>query len=370
MSNSNKQINRSKVTSTAISIFIVLAILITVAIPLVNTTNVSAATYSSELYDALKGKFPMVTYAMPASGASRVYAYSDSSLSTKQTNYYIDTFSDQIVINKISSDGKAVYVTYPSSSSSSGYRTKYFRTDDVIGLSSVSKKNYTATVSSTTYRLKSSSSVTSYGSIAKNDACIRLGNHKIGNYYSTVYPISSTTVNKVSGVKHKLALSKSSSSTTTTKTTTTTKGLLFPLKGSIARSSSVKTNGYYCDYITGGSKAVYAPTNGTVVFKQSSTNGVLTSYGNWIEFKSADNQYVIKLAHLNSFNNVALIIPATKTKQQSGSNQTKTLATRSVKQGDLLGYSGYTGNASGHHLHIEIKKNGTSINPITAFSAW
>lgn len=162
----------------------------------------------SATYVALKSKLPVVTYAMPLSGASKVYAYSSSSLKTKQTDYYISAFSDQIVITGMSVNGKAVKVTYPSSSASSGYRSKWFKADDILGLTTVDVNSYTATKSSTTYRMKSNSAVSSYGSIAKNDGCVRLGTHKIGTktYYPTVYNISSTTVNKVSKIKYKLAL--------------------------------------------------------------------------------------------------------------------------------------------------------------------
>lgn len=171
------------------------------------SVNVFAAT-SSDVYSKLKSKLPIVTYAMPLSGENKVYAYKDSSLKTKENSYYISTFSDQIVITEISSNGKAVKVTYPSSSASSGYRTKWFKADDILGLTNVDVNSYTASKVSTTYRMKSKSATTSYGSIAKNDSCVRLGTHKIGSttYYPTVYNISSTKVNKVSGIKNKLAL--------------------------------------------------------------------------------------------------------------------------------------------------------------------
>lgn len=139
----------------------------------------SAAT-SSTVATAVSNRLPLVTYAMPLSGASKVYSYSDSTLATKTTGYYIDSFKDQIVITKISSNGKALYVTYPSSSSGTGYRSRWFAADDILGLASVDVRYYTCSSKNTTYRMSSASSVTSYGSISKNDSCAMLGKHTVG----------------------------------------------------------------------------------------------------------------------------------------------------------------------------------------------
>lgn len=151
-------------------------------------------------------------------------------------------------------------------------------------------------------------------------------------------------------------------------------GLLFPLKGSITRSSNLKTNGYYCDYKTGGSVPVYAPADGTVVYKQIIHNGKLVSYGNLIEFTSADGVYTIRMAHLNSFEGVNLQVPSTETKKKSASEVSGEypveLAVKTVSRNQLLGYSGQTGNASGHHLHLEVLKNGKAVNPADVFKTW
>ena len=166
----------------------------------------------------------------------------------------------------------------------------------------------------------------------------------------------------------------SSSNSSSSSAASSVSGLMFPLKGSITRSSDLKTNGFYCDYKTGGSVPVYAPADGTVVYKQTVHDGKLMSYGNWIEFTSADGVYVIRMAHLDSFNGVALTIPSTQTKKVSASavsgEKTNDLATKTVSKGQLLGYTGQTGNASGHHLHLEVKKNGTAVNPTAVFTAW
>lgn len=171
---------------------------------------VSAAA-SDTVASSVSVKLPLVTSAMPISGASRVYSYSDSSLSTQITGYYIDTYIDQIVVTAISGNGKAVYVTYPSSSASSGFRSRWFAAEDILGIETVNIQTYTASANSTTYRLSSSSNVTSFGSIAANDECVCLGSRTVEGktYYPTIYPISSAAYNKVSGVKYKLALATS-----------------------------------------------------------------------------------------------------------------------------------------------------------------
>ena len=34
-----------------------------------------------------------------------------------------------------------------------------------------------------------------------------------------------------------------------------------------------------------------------------------------------------------------------------------------VNQGDVIGYVGSTGNSTGNHLHLEIRVNGTRVDP-------
>ena len=157
--------------------------------------------------------------------------------------------------------------------------------------------------------------------------------------------------------------------------TPTPNGLLFPLKGSITTSSNVKTKGYNCDYRAPSGTPVYAPTDGTVNFRQSyAVNyGKLASYGNNFVFTSSDGQYKITCAHLSSFNNVGLRYSQSLSYPCSASKykcSTISLGTRNVRKGDLIGYTGMTGNASGPHIHIEVTKNGTPVDLKAVFTTW
>ncbi len=154
-----------------------------------------------------------------------------------------------------------------------------------------------------------------------------------------------------------------------------TNTLLYPLKGSITRSSSVKTNGYYCDYVASSGTALYAPSNGTVAFKQcyATSYGKLASYGNYIDFTSSDGTYTVRCAHLSGFNGVVLQYTSSLSYPCGASKYTCksiTIKTKTVKQGELIGYTGSTGNASGPHMHLEVKKNGVAVNPTSVFTTW
>ena len=96
---------------------------------------------------------------------------------------------------------------------------------------------------------------------------------------------------------------------------------------------------------------LYACTDGTVTFDTQTSGNVNSGSdggygsGNYIYLHADDGNY-IKYCHLKSFNG------------KSG---------RRVKKGDLIGYSGNTGNSSGPHLHFEIRvgKNlmANAVNP-------
>ena len=166
----------------------------------------TSAASSQNVAQKVRSKLPIVTYASPVSGANKVYAYSDSSLSTKQTSYYIDSYKDKLVITDIRSDGQAVCVTYPTSNGNT--RTKWFRTDDILGINTVDIREYTSDSKYNVYRMASSGALASNGYISKDDSCISLGSHSVNgrNYYVTIYPVSNTTANGIKNIKHKIAL--------------------------------------------------------------------------------------------------------------------------------------------------------------------
>lgn len=311
----------------------------------------SAAT-SSALSDSVEANLPIVTYAMPLSGASRVYSYSSSSLTTRTTGYWIASYTDQIVITKISDNGKAVYVTYPSSSSSTGYRSRWFATDDILGVQSLSIYSYSATAKSTTYRMSSASAVRSYGSIAVNDGCVQLGSHTVGGktYYPTIYPISSTKVNGVSGVKHKLAMAATNAKTAQSSQVVVS-GWQWPMSG----FSTTQTFNHYsttraknnlrpvhCGIdMVSSDTTVRAAASGTVIYR-----GYSSGNGNHIVLEHTIGGVKVRTlySHLSSFQGCPAV-------------------GKTVSKGAQIGVMGNTGNSTAAHLHFAIY-TGSSTDPV------
>ncbi len=93
------------------------------------------------------------------------------------------------------------------------------------------------------------------------------------------------------------------------------------------------------DYAAQRGSPVRATGDGTVVF--SSRKG---GYGNLIEIKHSED-YSTRYAHLNKFHSRAKL-------------------NRKVKQGQIIGYVGSTGMATGPHLHYEFHVNGKHTDPL------
>lgn len=94
------------------------------------------------------------------------------------------------------------------------------------------------------------------------------------------------------------------------------------------------------DYAAGRGTPVRASGDGKIVFK-----GIKGGYGRTIIIKHG-SRYTTLYAHLNSYNR----------KIRNGGR---------VKQGQVIGYVGSSGLASGPHLHYEFRVNGVHRNPLT-----
>ena len=94
------------------------------------------------------------------------------------------------------------------------------------------------------------------------------------------------------------------------------------------------------DYAAARGTPVIATGDGTIIY--SSFKG---GYGNLIEIKHSED-YTTRYAHLQNF------------------HKRSTLGKR-VKQGQVIGYVGKSGMATGYHLHYEFHVNGKHTNPLT-----
>lgn len=153
---------------------------------------------------------------------------------------------------------------------------------------------------------------------------------------------------------------------------TSSGGLVSPVPAGAKFSKKSSDNGWtgYHDINRGVSTStpVYAVTGGTAYFYQCHTNGRLRSYGNYIRFVSADGTLEVRYAHLSRFNGVATPITADSAYPCSGAASKDLVGTLSVSAGQILGYVGTTGNSTGVHLHLEVYRNGSRVDPTTLFS--
>lgn len=93
------------------------------------------------------------------------------------------------------------------------------------------------------------------------------------------------------------------------------------------------------DYAANTGTPVMATADGVITVR-----GVQGGYGNMVEIRHA-NGFVTRYAHLNGF--------------ASGAP----LGGR-VVQGQTIGYVGSTGQATGPHLHYEMRRNGSAVDPL------
>jgi murein DD-endopeptidase MepM/ murein hydrolase activator NlpD len=93
----------------------------------------------------------------------------------------------------------------------------------------------------------------------------------------------------------------------------------------------------------------FAATTGTPIFAAGDGTvailGTQSGYGNYIRIKHSA-QYATAYGHMSRF--ASGLRPGSK-----------------VRQGDVIGYVGSTGMATGPHLHYEVLVDGTQINPMS-----
>lgn len=106
--------------------------------------------------------------------------------------------------------------------------------------------------------------------------------------------------------------------------------------------SGASTNHKGIDIRAGYGAPIYAADSGTVLISQK-----VSSYGNYITIGHG-NGYTTLYGHMSR-----RLVSAGDT----------------VSQGQLIGYAGATGVANAPHLHFEIWKNGTRVNPLDYFNS-
>lgn len=94
------------------------------------------------------------------------------------------------------------------------------------------------------------------------------------------------------------------------------------------------------DYAADRGTEIMATSDGVVIHR-----GPDGSFGNSVEIRHP-NGFVTRYAHMSSFRRGVVV------------------GTR-VKQGDIIGYVGMTGLASGNHLHYEMLRGGRQIDPLS-----
>lgn len=323
----------------ATAFVLILVTLASFAIP------VSAA--SSDLANIIKAVGPIQMYAI--SNSSRVYAYSDANLSNKLNGYYIDTYAEQVVLSDISGNG--VLIRYLSSKGA--YRDKWYKTSDFIPIDNVNVREFQATAAMTVYRLKSSSSVTKYGSItAGGDLCYALANCTIGGktYVVVIYKLSSPVV--VNGLKcnHKLGLVdantyKSAVKEVGNKTTDTSSfNPVWPCKN----ANYIST---YLRYWNGGTAISQHKT------KSHYANGIDISGSSGSEILACEDGVVVEKAYDGKgFGHYVIIQHANGLRSLYGHLKDAACVNKndSVRRGQTTGYMGSSGHSTGTHLHFEL----------------
>ena len=140
-------------------------------------------------------------------------------------------------------------------------------------------------------------------------------------------------------------------------------------------------NNVYHDLPVATGTPIYAGGTGTVTYYQYTCGDVLYGYGNLAVLTMPDGTY-INYAHLSETPK-GITRKYTKTCPKKADNSlpcpsnyctsgitVTAIGRRSVHKGQVIGYTGDTGNSTGPHLHVEIHEQGSSYcvsDPFKAF---
>ena len=124
------------------------------------------------------------------------------------------------------------------------------------------------------------------------------------------------------------------------------------------------------DYVLNESDPVYAAADGKIsTITRDNSNGLM------VILKHADG-YETRYAHLSKVNICTeLSIESSDTKVNrtfqiiTDADHSDQTITGQVKKGQLIGYAGSTGRATGPHLHFEVRHNGKSVDPVPLFKS-
>ena len=124
------------------------------------------------------------------------------------------------------------------------------------------------------------------------------------------------------------------------------------------------------DYVLNEGDPVYAAADGEVsAITRDDSNGLM------LTLKHADG-YETRYAHLSKVEiSSQMSIEGSDTKINStfqlvtDGDHSDQIITGKVKKGQLIGYAGSTGRATGSHLHFEVRHNGNSVNPAPLFTS-
>jgi len=157
------------------------------------------------LTEMIRAKLPIVTFA--TNDESKIYGYEDAELTQKCADYYFKPATDELVITDISDDGKALEIRYPSSLTTSGYRTLWFPFDSIISLSEIEADTKVADKKTETFRYSpQSGTMVHYGTMDAKNKYIGLGKNNLG-YEAIVYSIYKQTLYDTD-ISNKLAFIK------------------------------------------------------------------------------------------------------------------------------------------------------------------